>query len=274
MEVSSSIKNYVCDSDEINETPSLSMDFTFPMAPVENPLNFLKNIKSLKGPERKIAEFKKGTTTLGFVFQGGVIIAVDSRASMGQFDSSEVVRKVIEINSRLLGTMAGGAADCLYWEENLARLVKLYELNYNEQLSVAAASKLFSNILYQYRGHGLSVGTMIAGTDDKGVHLFYCDNDGNRLEGERFAVGSGGTYAYGILDSYYRHDLTLAEAVELGKRAISEATYLDSGSGGVVRVYHVHEKGWTKIVEAEDNSELIWKDRAEKNVDPFDKNLI
>jgi 20S proteasome subunit beta 5 len=28
-------------------------------------------------------DFKKGTTTLGFKFNGGVIIAVDSRASMG-----------------------------------------------------------------------------------------------------------------------------------------------------------------------------------------------
>lgn len=34
-------------------------------------------------------DFKKGTTTLGFVFNGGVLIAVDSRASMGAFVSSE-----------------------------------------------------------------------------------------------------------------------------------------------------------------------------------------
>ena len=56
--------------------------------------------------------FNKGTTTIGFTFNGGIIIAVDSRASMGQFIASETVRKVIEINDFLLGTMAGGAADC------------------------------------------------------------------------------------------------------------------------------------------------------------------
>ena len=274
MEVTSTMKNYVCGSDEYEDEHSFAPSLTFQMPQVHDPVNFVSSLKQSKGPERKIADFKRGTTTLGFVFQGGIIIAVDSRASMGQFDSSEVVRKVIEINGRLLGTMAGGAADCLFWEENLARLVKLYELKYNEQLSVSAASKLFSNILYQYRGYGLSVGTMIAGVDASGVHLYYCDNDGNRLEGERFAVGSGGTYAYGVLDSYYRKDLSLAEAVELGKRAISEATFMDSASGGVVRVYHVHEKGWTKIVEAEDNSELVWKDRAAKGVEFFDRPLI
>ena len=57
-------------------------------------------------------DFKKGTTTLGFTFKDGIIIAVDSRASMGQYISSESVRKIIEINDFLLGTMAGGAADC------------------------------------------------------------------------------------------------------------------------------------------------------------------
>ena len=56
--------------------------------------------------------FKHGTTTLAFAFKDGVIVAVDSRASMGSFVSSESVRKIIEINDYLLGTMAGGAADC------------------------------------------------------------------------------------------------------------------------------------------------------------------
>ncbi len=36
-----------------------------------------------------------GTTTLAFVFKEGIIMAVDSRATMGNFISSETVRKVI-----------------------------------------------------------------------------------------------------------------------------------------------------------------------------------
>lgn len=33
------------------------------------------------------------------------------------------MKKVIEINPYLLGTMAGGAADCQFWERNLGRQV-------------------------------------------------------------------------------------------------------------------------------------------------------
>ncbi len=133
--------------------------------------------------EREVVEYVKpnhGTTTLGFIFQGGVIIAVDSRASQGSYiceccscwmhwlrsacahtrgkshpstavsvlvgqggcyshaslsgmltslpctpapAASQTVKKVIEINPYLLGTMAGGAADCQFWERNLGRQV-------------------------------------------------------------------------------------------------------------------------------------------------------
>jgi len=72
--------------------------------------------------------FNKGTTTLAFVYKGGVIVAVDSRASQGAYNSSETVRKVIEINDFLLGTMAGGAADCMFWEQYLAIECRKYQL--------------------------------------------------------------------------------------------------------------------------------------------------
>ncbi len=76
----------------------------------------MEQIKKSDSKESEMFKFKKGTTTLGFKFQGGIIIAVDSRSSMGELNSSESVKKVIEINDYMLGTMAGGAADCLYWE--------------------------------------------------------------------------------------------------------------------------------------------------------------
>jgi hypothetical protein len=37
--------------------------------------------------------------------------------------ASQTVKKVIEINKYLLGTMAGGAADCQFWQRNLGRQV-------------------------------------------------------------------------------------------------------------------------------------------------------
>jgi 20S proteasome subunit beta 5 len=67
---------------------------------------------------------------------------------MGELNSSESVKKVIEINDYMLGTMAGGAADCLYWEQYLARVLKTYELNHKERMTISGASRLFSKWMY------------------------------------------------------------------------------------------------------------------------------
>lgn len=77
--------------------------------------------------------------------------------------------------------------------------------------------------------------------------LYYVDSEGNRVCGDLFAVGSGSMYAYGVMDSGVRHDLTVEEACELGRRAIYQATYRDAYSGGQVNLYHVHSEGWTRI---------------------------
>lgn len=229
------------------------------------PLPAVKDIDSF---ERSVMEYVKpnhGTTTLGFIFQGGIIIAVDSRASQGSYISSQTVKKVIEINPYLLGTMAGGAADCQFWERNLGRQCRLYELNNGKRITVRAASKLLANTVFSYRGMGLSMGTMVAGWDAAGPGLYYVDSDGQRTSGKLFSVGSGSLYAYGVLDEGYRWDLSVEEAVELGQRAIYHATFRDAASGGTVSVYHVTADGWKKL-RGEDVGELHYRYHPDPDV--------
>ncbi|ORX87143.1 LMPX of hagfish [Anaeromyces robustus] len=218
---------------------------TFDIPLCNNPIEFLKH--QTEAAEKCRLSIVHGTTTLAFKFKHGVIVCVDSRATAGSYIASQTVKKVIEINPYLLGTMAGGAADCSYWERELGRRCRLYELRNKERISVAAASKLLCNMVYSYKGMGLSMGTMICGWDKKGPGLYYVDNDGTRLEGDLFSVGSGSTFAYGILDSGFKYDMTPEEAYDLGQRAIYHATFRDAASGGIVSCYHVKQDGWTLI---------------------------
>lgn len=188
-----------------------------------------------------------GTTTLAFKFEEGVVVAVDSRATAGSYVASQSVQKVIEINAALLGTMAGGAADCGFWERLLARQCRVYELRNKEPISVAAASKLLANMVYQYKGLGLSMGTMICGWDKRGPGLYYVDSEGTRVPGPAFAVGSGAPYAYGVLDRGLRPGLGVEAACELARRAIFQAARRDAYSGGRVAVYHVGAGGWRRV---------------------------
>ncbi|XP_067651705.1 proteasome subunit beta type-5-like [Haliotis asinina] len=236
-----------------------SQNFMVPCA--ANPTD---NVKQMGNGDSDIKiHFNHGTTTLAFKFNQGVIVAVDSRATAGPFIASQTVKKVIEINPYLLGTMAGGAADCSYWERVLARQCRIYELRNKERISVAAASKLLANIVYNYKGMGLSMGTMIVGWDKRGPGLYYVDSDGERLTGDMFSVGSGSVYAYGVLDSGHRYDMSVEEAYDLGMRSIYHATHRDAYSGGVVNLYHMKETGWIKVSQT-DVKELHFKYQEEK----------
>lgn len=159
---------------------------------------------------------------------------MDSRATGGSYIASQTVKKIIEINPYLLGTMAGGAADCSYWERELGKRCRLHELKNKERISVAAASKLLANMVYAYKGMGLSMGTMVTGWDKQGPGLFYVDSDGQRLKGDLFSVGSGSTYAYGVLDNGYDFNMSADDAIDLARRAIYHATFRDAYSGGFV----------------------------------------
>ena len=98
--------------------------------------------------------------------------------------------------------------------------------------------------------------------DKAGPQIFYVDSDGQRLDGRLFSVGSGSTFAYGVLDTGYSYDLSTAEALELAERSIFAATYRDAYSGGTVRIYHIDADGWKRIRET-DSMELYFKFKAE-----------
>lgn len=178
----------------------------FPFQPVESLAKFQELNSDIK------IHYDHGTTTLGFIYNGGVILAVDSRATGGQYIGSQSVRKVVEINDLLLGTLAGGAADCVYWYRVLTSECRLFELRNKRKISLAAATKIMNNIIYSYKNSGLSMGMILAGGDMKEVSLYYLDSDGTRTKGKIFSVGSGSIFAYGVLDSGYKPDLTDQEA--------------------------------------------------------------
>jgi 20S proteasome subunit beta 5 len=81
----------------------------------------------------------------------------------------------------------------------------------------------------------------------QGPAIFYVDSDGQRLKGDLFSVGSGSTFAYGVLDQGYKWELTDEEAQELGLRSIYAAGHRDAFSGNTCNLYHVKEDGWKFI---------------------------
>lgn len=197
--------------------------------------------------ESKLFALDKGTTTASFIIKDGIVVAVDSRATSGSYIASQTVNKVIPVNKYLLGTMAGGAADCFYWERAMGNYAMRHELKYGERIPVCGAAKYLAAMLHQYKGRGLSIGSMVCGWGSSGPAIYYVDDSGNCVNGKLFSVGSGSLFAYGILNTGYKYEMEKEEAIELARRAIFHAGHNDAYSGGTVNIYFIDEKGWKKI---------------------------
>ncbi|KAJ6474892.1 20S proteasome subunit [Mycena sanguinolenta] len=220
---------------------------TFTVPEVADPSAFLRlHTNDAENPDCRI-KFNHGTTTLAFTSRAASLLRLTRARLRGAISvASGTVKKVIEINPYLLGTLAGTAADCQYWETYLGMHCRLHELRNGERISVAAASRFLSNLVYSYKGMGLGMGTMICGWDKTGPSIYYVDS-GSRLKGNLFSVGSGSTHAYGVLDQGYHWDLTVPEAYELARRSIYAAGHRDAYTGNSCNLYHVEEGGWRFI---------------------------
>jgi hypothetical protein len=76
--------------------------------------------------------------------------------------ASQTVRKIIEINPYMLGTMAGGAADCQFWHRNLGVKVKI---------SFASLLAFHLCIVGLTRGSFFSAGSMSSRTSEGSLLL-------------------------------------------------------------------------------------------------------
>lgn len=251
-----------------------------------------KNSSRIEIPSDKVISYpndfnyKRGTTTLAIRLKDCVIVCVDSRASMGSYIASNNVIKVIpcfpqtpgdksneNVKSTVIGTMAGGAADCAFWERLVASEV-ICDFYSGEKFNAKTVSKKLCDYLRNYRGKGLSVGSLIAGADESGADLYMVDNDGSRVNGIVHSVGSGSTYAYGIVDSSlhmegkklgieinndndYEKILEIIgkeKVMEIAKKALYYATHRDGASGGYIRLICVEKSGWNIIWQDDMNS--------------------
>lgn len=206
-----------------------------------------------------------GTTTLAFVFQGGVLAAADTRSSCSGLVACPASEKIVPIHSHLVGTTSGTSADCVVWKRILARELRLYQLRHGRRLSTGGAAKLLSHMLHPFKGTDVCVAATLCGWDgdggqkagnpgsvgapasrSSGPSLYYVCSDGTRLPGTLFSVGSGSPYAYSILDQGVEWGLSEEEATSVAREAVFRATHRDAYSGNCVDVYLVSSKGWTR----------------------------
>lgn len=197
-------------------------------------------------------EAMKGTTTVGLIFNGGVILATEKRATMGLMIASKKAKKVYQVADRIGMTTAGGVGDA----QQLARIItvecNLYQIRRSRPITVSSASNLLSTYLNQNRYFPYYVQLLVGGVDETGPSIYSVDAMGGAgKEEDIVATGSGSPMAYGVLEDRFKKDMTESEAVELAIRSIRSAIKRDAGSGEGVNVVVITKESYHVLTEEE-----------------------
>jgi len=196
----------------------------------------------------------KGTTTVGIVCRDGVILASDTRVTMGFFVAHHKGKKVYKIDDHMAMTISGGVADAQRAVDVLKANAQLYRLNTSRPMPISSAARLVANLLFSSRYAPLIAQVLIGGMDDTGPHVFAVDPFGSITEEKCTATGSGSPVAYGVLEDKYKEDASIKDMVGIVVRAVESAMRRDAASGDSFDVSIIDKKGYRELNEKEKRS--------------------
>jgi len=215
-------------------------------------------------PVQGAVQIPHGTTIVAAAFPGGVVLAGDRRATMGNVIAQRDIEKVFPADEYSAVGIAGTAGLAV----EMVRLFQLelehYEKIEGDVLSLEGKANRLSTMIRNNLGmalQGLAVVPLFAGYDldrEKG-RIFSYDVTGGRSEEHGFAAtGSGSVFARGALKKLYRDDLTVQQATTLVIQALYDAADDDSATGGpdlARRIFPIvtviTDEGFRRLTEAE-----------------------
>lgn len=184
-----------------------------------------------------------GATTIGVVFKDGVILASEKRVSYGYLVVSKGAKKVFKITNNIGAACAGLVSDMQILAREVEAYVNLFNLDVGRSISVRAAAKLMSNLLFNRRMAPLITQTIVGGTDEEGPSIYVLDVLGSVIPDKYAVVGSGTEIAMGVLEEGYKDDMTIEEAKDLVVRSVKSAVSRDILSGDGIDFLLITKKG-------------------------------
>lgn len=193
----------------------------------------------------------KGTTTIGVVCKNGVILASDTRVTMGFYVAHKHGKKIYKIDDHLAMTISGTVADAQRTVDVLTANAQLYKLEKGRPMPVSSAARFIANLLFSARYAPLVTQVLIGGLDDTGSRVFSLDPLGSLTEEKCVATGSGSPIAYGVLEDRYKEEVSVKELLPVIVKAVGSAMKRDAASGDSFNVTIIDETGYRELTEEE-----------------------
>jgi proteasome beta subunit len=193
----------------------------------------------------------KGTTTIGVVCKDGVILASDTRVTMGYYVAHKAGKKVYQIDDHLGMTIAGTVADAQRVVDILTANAKLYKIKMNRPMPVNTAARLVANLLFSARYVPLATQVLVGGVDTTGPHVYNLDPYGSLTEEKFVSTGSGSPIAYGVLEDKYKENMPIQGLLPTIVKAVNAAMKRDIASGNSYNVTVIDSKGYRELSKEE-----------------------
>ena len=183
-------------------------------------------------------EAPHGTTIVALTFPGGVVMAGDRRATMGNYIAQRDIEKVFHADDFSCVGIAGTAGLAVEMVRLFQVELEHYEKIEGTTLSLEGKANRLAMMIRGNLGmamQGLAVVPLFAGYDlETGTgRLFSYDVTGGRYEEHKFhSVGSGSLFARGALKKLWREDLSADDAVMCVVQCLYDAADEDSATGG------------------------------------------
>lgn len=198
-----------------------------------------------------VEDKKTGTTTVGLIFNGGVVFAADQQGTMGHIAEKGMI-KIHKITKNVAVTISGTVGDSLALIRFLKAQANLYEIERETNITPQAVASLLSNVLNNNRYYPFIFQPILGGINNK-PELFELTPYGCVTQKDDYAItGSGTTFAMTTLDREYKKSMTEGEAIDLAVRAVSAAKNRDIYTGGdAITVIIIDKDGYREVTPSE-----------------------
>jgi proteasome beta subunit len=189
-------------------------------------------------PNSTVADLPHATTIVAVVFEDGVVLAGDRRATAGSMIAKRDVEKVFRSDEYSAVSIAGVASVGLEFVRLFQVELEHYEKMEGRALSLEGKANRLATMIRNNLAmamQGLVVVPLFAGFDlDKGTgRIFSYDVAGGPNEEHRFhTIGSGSVFARGSLKKLYTDGMSMRDAVLASVQALYDAADDDSATGG------------------------------------------
>eukprot|EP00408_Alexandrium_pacificum_P049537 CAMPEP_0171257130 /NCGR_PEP_ID=MMETSP0790-20130122/53681_1 /TAXON_ID=2925 /ORGANISM="Alexandrium catenella, Strain OF101" /LENGTH=192 /DNA_ID=CAMNT_0011725219 /DNA_START=55 /DNA_END=633 /DNA_ORIENTATION=+ len=151
-----------------------------------------------------------------------VILAADMQAAHSIIRVKSDADKIRQVEDMCFAA-TGPSSDVHNFVEFVEKNIKLHTLRTGLKLSTKAAANFTRNELaYSLRKGPYQADLLIAGIDDDGPALYFLDYLASMEKVNKAAQGYGAFFTLGLMDRYYKPDLTLEEAKEVIRKCIKE----------------------------------------------------